>query len=330
MHSHWLGSTTLSRFDLSYVQSLVLYCHNFFRGDVGNNLSSDLPKSPCPVSDQWVTKGPWHDPLPEGMNHQSLILSLEFYHERSKPVQEVFKGSPCICFTLKRSKGTDGWARLTMNCSLNKAENWSKEVMWPSGRPTNDYSIVPVNVPMNNLQCMASIPPRMIIRALNAMRWASGSSVPIKKILGIMKLVGTMTSMIACENGMGRALSSTVRLHSFMESSPSRCRSLRNSSLSLHSSSLLARDTSSFALNWSCLSTCSAQTSAMSLSWSTLDAATISWRVLAVPMSCCRVGPGFIGPHGGRQMFLLVDLIVSRLQSQALAPSISVGICSSL
>ena len=32
------------------------------------------------------------------------------------------------------------------------------------------------------------------------------SSIPVKTILGIMKLAGITTSIIACENGLGRAL----------------------------------------------------------------------------------------------------------------------------
>ena len=38
------------------------------------------------------------------------------------------------------------------------------------------------------------------------MIWASGYSTPMKAIFGPMKLDGITMSMIACENGMGRAL----------------------------------------------------------------------------------------------------------------------------
>ena len=143
---------------------------------------------------------------------------------------------------------------------------------------------------MNILQCMASVPPEIIICVLDAVRWASGSSVPVKTIFGVMKLVSKITSMIACKTGMGRALAWMVGPRSPVEHSLSRCRSLRNSLLALRSSSLLARDTSSSALNWSCLSTCSARTSAMSLSLSALDVVTVSWRAQLVSMSYCMVG----------------------------------------
>jgi len=156
-------------------------------------------------------------------------------------------------------------------------------------------------------------------------RWASGSSVPVKLILGVMKFVGMTTSMISCENGMGRTLVGIGGLRSPAARSPNCCRSLCNFSLALHNSLLLVRNASSLTLNWSCLRACSTQTSTKSLSWSALDDATVSWRVLIVSMSCCMVmsppscpdepclvflispdsfsqlwmGPGFIGPHGG-------------------------------
>ena len=43
---------------------------------------------------------------------------------------------------------------------------------------------MPVSVPMNILQCLASVPPEMIIWALNAIRWLSGSSTPVKVVWG--------------------------------------------------------------------------------------------------------------------------------------------------
>jgi len=63
-----------------------------------------------------------------------------------------------------------------------------------------------MNMHINILQCIASVPPEIIIWPLNAVRWASGSSETVKKILGIMKLAGMITSIIACENGQGQAL----------------------------------------------------------------------------------------------------------------------------
>ena len=67
-------------------------------------------------------------------------------------------------------------------------------------------SVVPVNVHINILQCIVFVPLKIIIWALNVVRWASGSSAPVKTILGVMKLTGMTTSIIACENGLGRAL----------------------------------------------------------------------------------------------------------------------------
>jgi len=43
--------------------------------------------------------------------------------------------------------------------------------MWQSRRPTNHYSIVPMKVPMNFLQCVTFVPLEIIIWALNAVRW---------------------------------------------------------------------------------------------------------------------------------------------------------------
>jgi len=107
------------------------------------------------------------------------------------------RGSPWYCFTSKRSKDTGGGARLIMNCYLNNVENWSNEVMCPSRRLMNQSSVVPENVPMNNLQCMASVPSEIIIWLWKAVMWAFESSVPVKVIFGVMKLMGIMAFMIA-------------------------------------------------------------------------------------------------------------------------------------
>ena len=84
--------------------------------------------------------------------------------------RKFFRDSPRFCFTSKRSKETGGRAWLTMNCSLNNSENLSKKVIWPSGRSLNHCRVVLVNVPMNILQCMVSVPLEMIIWALNVVR----------------------------------------------------------------------------------------------------------------------------------------------------------------
>ena len=143
------------------------------------------------------------------------------------------------------------------------------------GETDEATNVVHVNVPMNNVQCMASVPPEIIIWVWKDMKWAFESSVPIKVIFGVMKLVGITTFMIAWENGMGRALTGMGGICSPTARSPMRCRSLRNSSLAYHSSSLLVHDASKSTWNWSCLSACLAQTSAKTFSWSALDVATV-------------------------------------------------------
>jgi len=65
--------------------------------------------------------------------------------------KKFFRDSPCLCFTPKRSKEIGGGAWLTINCSLNNSKIWSKEMMWPLGRPLNHCIVVPVNVPMKHL-----------------------------------------------------------------------------------------------------------------------------------------------------------------------------------
>ena len=72
-----------------------------------------------------------------------------------------------------------------------------------------------------------------------AVMWASGSSIPVKVIFGVMKLVGITTFMIAWEKRMGRALTRKGGVCSPVACSPMRCSSLRSSSLALRSSSLL-------------------------------------------------------------------------------------------
>ena len=70
--------------------------------------------------------------------------------------------------------------------------------------------------------------------------------------------------------------------------------------------SLLVHDASSSTLNWSCLRACSTRTSAQTLFWSALDAATVSWSVLTVSMSCCKVklSPPSC-PDGSCRVFLI-------------------------
>ena len=101
----------------------------------------------------------------------------------------------------------------------------------------------------------------------NAVRWASGSSTPVKVTFGPRDVIGNIVSMIACENGMGRALSGTSGACSSTACSPTYCKSLCSSSLAQRSSSLSARDAAI----------------------STLDAATSAWRARIVSKICCVV-----------------------------------------
>ena len=180
--------------------------------------------------------------------------------------------------------------------------------MWPSGRPTNHCIVVLVKIHMNILQCIAFVPPKIIIWALNVVRWLSRSSTPVKTILGVMKLAGMTVSIIACENGLGWALSWAIGPRSPTERSSIRCRLLCNFSLVLRNSSLLAQDASISAINWSCLSSCSTRTSAMSLSCSALDVAIASYRALTISTSYYMVGLSFPSdPNGPSLVFLITS-----------------------
>ena len=145
------------------------------------------------------------------------------------------------------------------------------------------------------------------------------------------------TSIIACENGLGRALGWIVGPHSLVKRSLSCCRSLHNSTLALCNSSLLARDASIYAMNLSCLSTCSAWTSAMSLSCSALDVAIASWRALTVSISCCMVGLSLpSGPNGPCLVFLITPKNSSTTvggtwfyEAPRWAPNVLIGWCDS-
>ena len=66
---------------------------------------------------------------------------------------------------------------MTMYCFLNNVENWLKEVICPSGRLMNQSNVVPENVLINSLQCIACVPPEIIIWVWKAVIWASGCEV---------------------------------------------------------------------------------------------------------------------------------------------------------
>ena len=107
------------------------------------------------------------------------------------------------------------------------------------------------------------------------MRWASGSSTPVKVGLGPTNVAGITASMIACENGIENSIGGVIGSWSSTSRSPTWLhKSLRNSSLALCNSSFLTNDTARSI--WMC-------------SWSALDATIVSWRACIVFMICCRV-----------------------------------------
>ena len=182
-------------------------------------------------------KGPGSTPHLKACTIISSSLVCSFTTSASNLLRKSFKGSLWYCLTSKRSNETGAGAWLKMYCSFNNVENWSNEVMCPSGRLMNQSNVVPENVPINSLLCMTSVPHEIIIWVWKVVMWASGSSTPVKVIFVPMKLAGITESMIAWENGMGRALTGMGGVRSSV-----RCKSPRNSSLALHNSSLFARD----------------------------------------------------------------------------------------
>jgi len=112
----------------------------------------------------------------------------------------------------------------------------------------------------------------------NAVRWASGSSTPVKETFGPRDVVDNKAFMIARENRMGRALSGTGGARSSAARSPTCCKPLRNSSLALCNSALFA--------------------------W---EATTSTWRARIVSKTCCVVT---LSPSGGA---LPSDVVAARL-----------------
>ena len=83
----------------------------------------------------------------------------------------------------------------------------------------NQSIAIPVNVLMKSLHLAASEPPTNTICVWNAVRCASGSSIPVKIALGPANLLGIAASRISYEKGVENSLSG-VR---FSISSCSRC-----------------------------------------------------------------------------------------------------------
>jgi len=92
-----------------------------------------------------------------------------------------------------------------MYCALNSFVSYGNDVTWPSGRLMNQSIVVPTRVLMNSLHLTALEPPTSIIYVWKAVRWASGSSVPVKVTLGPISMAGITTSMISCENDIGNS-----------------------------------------------------------------------------------------------------------------------------
>ena len=151
---------------------------------------------------------------------------------------------------------------------------------------------------MNSLQRTASEPQTNIICVWKDVRWASGSFTLVKVALCPTNVAGITTSMIACENGIGKSLGGVAGSCSSTSRSPTWFRkSLRNSSLVLHNSLFLA---------------CDAARSIWMRSWSALDTATASWRPCIVSIICCRVrlSPPFGATDPCLVFLILMDLFL--------------------
>ena len=131
---------------------------------------------------------------------------------------------------------------MAMYFSLNSVKNCMNDVTCLSGRLTNQSSIMLVSVLMNILQCTASEPRVSIICVWKSVRWASGSFTPVKVALGPTNVAGITASMIACENGIGKALGGVASSCSSTARSTACCKLLCSSSLVLPSFSFLACD----------------------------------------------------------------------------------------
>ena len=154
-----------------------------------------------------------------------------------------FKVSPWYCFTSNRSYEISGGALFARYCSLNSWESCAKDVIWPSERLMNQSMAMPVKVLMKSLHLTASEQPTSIICVWNAVRCASGSSIPVKVTLGPTNVLGFTASRIDCENGVENSLGGVKHSRSSASHSPKLLRNpRRNSSFVRQSSSFLAWD----------------------------------------------------------------------------------------
>ena len=72
---------------------------------------------------------------------------------------------------------------------------------------------IPVKVLMKSLHLTASEPPTSIICMWNAVRCASGSSIPVKVTLGPVNVLGIVVYRIAYENGVVNSLGGDCLLY---------------------------------------------------------------------------------------------------------------------
>ena len=70
----------------------------------------------------------------------------------------------------------------------------------------NQSRAIPVKVLIKSLHFTASEPPTNIICVWNAVRCASGSSIPVKLTLGLVNVLEITVSKIARENGVVNSL----------------------------------------------------------------------------------------------------------------------------
>ena len=146
---------------------------------------------------------------------------------------------------------------------------------------------------INNLHLTVSEPPTSIISVWNAVRCASGSSIPVNVAFDPTNVDDITTSMIACEKGMGNSLGGVKHSWSSVSRLPGWLRNpRRNSSLVRCNSLFLA---------------CKAARSSWMHSCSALDTAIASWRPCIIPITCCKVKASF---RAGAVALCLVFLIL--------------------
>ena len=143
------------------------------------------------------------------------------------------------------------------------------------------------------------------------MRWASGSSTPVKETFEPRDVVGNVVFMIAHENDMGRALTGAGGARFSVTRSPTCCKSLRSSSLALRNSALSAREVVTSAWRARIVSKiCCVVTLSPPEGTLPADPAAACLVLLILLVKALNVtvsGPCFNGPHSGHQMFLSVD-----------------------